>query len=70
MERSKLNELIKEKNERLERDTLRDAERIIEAIVTEQRKVAAAEQHIADLRKDLKALTVSQLDVDQLLGGE
>lgn len=68
MERTKLETLIKEKNERLEYNTLKTAENIIDAIATEQERIRKAQDRIVELRADLKALTVSQMNVKELLG--
>lgn len=68
MEREKLNSIIKDKNERLERETLRSAEQIIDAIACEQKRISESQERIAKLREELKALTVAQLDAANLLG--
>lgn len=68
MEREKINGIVKEKNERLERDALRSAEEIIDTIAKEQGNIQKAEKRIIELRNELKELTVSQLDANQLLG--
>jgi len=70
MELSKIHGLIREKNEKLERDAMRTAESIIENIATEQAKIAGAQKRIAELRTELKALTIAQLNAGELLGEE
>lgn len=68
MERDKLHGIIKEKNERLERETLRSAESIIEEIAMEQKRIRNCQEHIDKLRADLKALTVTTMNAAELLG--
>lgn len=68
MLRDKLNTLIKDKNERLERDALRSAEEIIDSITQEQERIRKANERIAELRAALKELSVKQLDVTNILG--
>ena len=70
MERDRLHGLIKEKNERLEREALRTAEGIIEAIAKSQARIVDEQRNIAELRAQLKALSVAQLDAAELLGQE
>ena len=68
MERDKLHGLIREKNERLERETLRTAEQLIDAIANQQETIRKAQARIEELRVELKALTVQQMDAAALLG--
>ena len=68
MEISKVQQLIADKNERLERDALREAESIIDAIAQQQGIIAAANKKIVELRKTLTDLKVSQLDAKTLIG--
>lgn len=68
MENKKLREIIQDKNERLERDTLRTAETIIEGIVQEQRKIHGAQERIKELRAELVSLEVKELDPSVILG--
>lgn len=68
MEREKIHGLIREKNERLERDALRTAESIIEEIAMEQGRIRNCQEHIEKLRADLKALSVAQMNAAELLG--
>ena len=68
MEREKLHGLIKEKNERLERDTLRTAEQLIDSIAGQQEVIRKANDRIVELRKELKELSVSQINPADVLG--
>lgn len=68
MQLDKVHQLIADKNERLERDALREAETIIDAIAQQQGIVTAAHKRIEDLRKTLTALQVTQLDAKTLIG--
>lgn len=68
MDNAKLKTLISEKNERIERETLRSAESLIDAIATRQRQIKTAESDIADLRKQLSELSIESLDPTALLG--
>lgn len=68
MEQVKLNKIIAEKNEQLERDTLRIAEILIEAIAKDQQDIERLNKNIAKNRAELKELTVKQLDAQKLLG--
>jgi DNA repair exonuclease SbcCD ATPase subunit len=68
MEIQKVHQLIAEKNERLERDALREAEHIIDAIAQQQGIIAAANKKIGSLREELTALQVSHLDAKTLIG--
>jgi hypothetical protein len=68
MEISKVHQLIADKNERLERDALREAELIIDAISQQQGIIATATKRIGELRKNLTDLQVAQLDAKSLIG--
>jgi DNA repair exonuclease SbcCD ATPase subunit len=68
MQIEKVHQLIADKNERLERDALREAESIIDAIAQQQGIITAANKKIDGLRKDLTALQVTQLDAKTLIG--
>ena len=68
MEQNKLQSIITEKNEQLERATLREAESLIGEIANEQRKIKTSQGRIADLRKQLKELNVETLDAAEILG--
>ena len=68
MNAEKLKQIVAEKNDTRERQAIRTAEEFIEAIVSEQRKIAQAEASIAALRNDLKALEVELLDPNAVLG--
>lgn len=70
MERSKLQQIVKDKNERLERDAVRNAESLIDEIAQEQEKIQKGESRIAHLRKQLKELEIKQHNESSLLGGE
>ena len=69
MEPKKLNEIIRDKNEQLERSALRSAEQLIEEIVTEQAKISRSTERINSLREQLTALEVQQIDPKVVLGG-
>ena len=72
MKLEQLKEVVKEKNAARERQTLRDAEALIEQIADEQRSInthyTTAGERIAELRKELKALAVDTLDSTSILG--
>ena len=68
MERDKLTGIIDQKNEKRERDALRSAEQIIDAIATNQAVIKKAQAMIIMLREELSTLTVETLDVSELLG--
>lgn len=70
MDRDKLSNLIERKNERLEQDALNEAESLISDIVSQQGKIKAAENRIAECRKELAALEVERLEQGAVLGGE
>ena len=68
MEHDKIRQIIRNKNEQLERLALRTAEEIIGSIADQQRLITAAEGQIQNLRHELKQLVVEQLDPTVLLG--
>jgi len=70
MRQEQLHQIIKDKNEQLERQALRSAEEIIEQIVREQQKLREATKKIDELRAELKALEIAQLNPSTILGQE
>ena len=68
MEKATIHRLVSDKNKELERATLRSAESIIEQITKEQGTVASAQKRIAELREQLKALEVKQINPAEILG--
>lgn len=68
MDVTKLNQIINEKNQDLERKALRTAEQLIEQIAQQQSIITEAEEQIIELRKQLKTLTIKQLDNKIILG--
>lgn len=68
MEAEKLRDIIKSKNDDLEREVLRTAESIIEAIVAQQHLIARATKRVAELRAELVQLEVEELDSAEILG--
>lgn len=70
MDNGKLQSIITRKNEELGRDALRRAEYVIEQIADYQQQISRSQQNIDELRKELVALQVEQLDPTAILGGE
>lgn len=68
MKTEQLQQIIKDKNERLEQSALRTAESIIETIVKEQQTILTSEANIKALRKELVSLQVKELDSNAILG--
>ena len=68
MQTEKLHSLIAKKNERLEVDTLREAETIINQIAYAQQQIADLQESIKQLREKLVALEVPQIDAAEILG--
>lgn len=68
MEIGKLQGIIADKNQRLEREALGDAEDIIETIAAKQDVIAKAQSEIEILRQRLVNLEIKQLDSETLLG--
>lgn len=70
MDSTKLNSIIKRKNERLEQDALSSAEELIAEIIVCQAVIKQHEARIVECRQELKALEVEQIDQSEILGGE
>lgn len=70
MDRNKLNKIIEKQNEEREYQALRQAESIIAEIAKEQNHKRQADERIVELRGELKALEVEQLDQAEVLGGD
>lgn len=68
MDPQKLKDLIAEKNDRRERETLRTAEQLIDDIAREQESIRRCNANIAKLREELKTLSVNTLDASEVLG--
>lgn len=68
MEQPKLQTIIKEKNEALEREALRRAESIIGTIAAEQADIKKSQNNIVKLRQELMELNVESLDPTEILG--
>jgi hypothetical protein len=68
MDTGKLNKIIDDRNEKLEREALREAESIIEAISILQAAQISNDERIANLRAKLVALNIPQLDKKTILG--
>lgn len=68
MERSKLQQIVKDRNDRLERDAVRTAESLIEEISSEQERIQKSQERIAEIRKTLKELEIKKHDETTLLG--
>lgn len=68
MNPTQIAKLVEEKNTQRERTTLRQAENIIEGIVTEQKRITEAQTRIAEYRTELKQLEVEQLNIAAVLG--
>jgi len=60
MNTEKLNQIITNKNEQLERDALREAESIIEQIAMQQQAITNANQRILKLHSALKMCNPTQ----------
>lgn len=69
MNQEQLDDIMRRKNEARERQVVRSAEEIIDAIIAEQQKREACEKRIDELRAELKALEVTTLDAKAILGG-
>lgn len=69
MDISKIQQIIKDKNEQRERVAVRTAEDIIESIIKEQHAVTSAQERIKALREELAKLQVEQIDQSAILGG-
>ena len=70
MQKETIHQLIQDKNKELERVVLRSAESVIEQISKQQEVIRNAEEKIAELRKELLALEVKQVNAKDILGEE
>jgi hypothetical protein len=70
MQKETIHQLIQDKNKELERVVLRSAESVIEQISKQQEVIRAAEEKITELRKELLALEVKQVNAKDILGEE
>lgn len=68
MNKSDIEQLIENKNYKRVNDMYRNAEGIIESIVFEQGKITISEIKIKELREELKALSVTELNPTTILG--
>ena len=68
MDVQKLQGIVANKNERLEREALQQAEDIIETIAAKQELISHTWKEIEGLRNRLSALEIKQLDSQTLLG--
>lgn len=68
MTNDKLNQIIADKNDRLERDAVDQARRIIDQIAEYQQAKVEAETRIAALREELKKLEIVQVNAASILG--
>ena len=68
MDSNKLRAIIRDKNEAREGKAADQAERIIENIVSQQACIATAQAKIKELREELAALQVEELDPSAILG--
>jgi len=68
MDTNKLQSLIAQKNEQLERDALRRASDIIDAIADNQATIEDAQANIVALRKELTAMQIQQINPVSILG--
>lgn len=68
MTNDKLSEIIQEKNERLERDAVDRARRIIDQIAEYQSAKVDAETKIIALRDELKKLEIVRVEPTSILG--
>jgi len=70
MERDKLSRIIAEANEEREHDAKRTARDLIGEIEQQQQKIQKATDRIAELRKQLRELSVETVDENTVLGGD
>jgi len=68
MKSEQLQQIIKDKNDKREREAVYTADQLIEQIVGEQAKIEHAKTNIDNLRKQLAALTIDQIDPTTILG--
>lgn len=69
MENSIIQNLVDERNKRLEKDALNSATDIIDEIVSEQNLIKLSQNRITQLRKQLTSLEIEQLDAKIILEG-
>ena len=68
MKSEKLQQLISNKNDDLERQAARDAESLINEIIQQQQAINKATARIVECRAELRALEIQQLDPKSILG--
>ena len=68
MTTDKLNSIIAQKNEQLERDALRRASQIIDKIAECQQTIAHHQSEVELLRKELVSMQVEQIRPESILG--
>lgn len=69
MDRQRLEGVIASKNERLEEQALQSAEYYINNIANAKHQIKSLEEGITEYQKQLRELTVEQLDATEVLGG-
>lgn len=69
MTNDKLKQIIAHKNEQLEQRAVNRAREIIDEIAEYQEAKTTAEKKIVELRAELKALEIQQVDELSILGG-
>ena len=68
MDTNKLQNIVSQKNERLEREALNNAEAIIEQIAVKQDLIVKTTKEITELQEELRQLEIRQLDPNKILG--
>lgn len=68
MTTDKLNSIIAQKNEQLERQALNRASQIIDEIAEQQRIIAQSQKDISELRAELVGLQIEQINPVSILG--
>lgn len=68
MTNEKLQQIIADKNERLEQETINEARHIIDQIGTCQLVIAEQQEKMGKLRADLKKLEIQQINPITILG--
>lgn len=68
MQKHKLHQIIADKNERLEDHAVRQAAAIIDDIVSEQQRIVDSTGRIKELRAELNALEIKEIDSAAVLG--
>jgi len=68
MEKTKIHELIADKNAELERSILRSASDVINQIAKQQEIIQAAQERIVEFRKELHELELKKIDPKDILG--